>query len=99
MTHAQEVNVADNKRNVQRRRALKDGKIVFGNGFCVVDCTIKNMSENGALLIAPKSVGVPNSFVLIDSKGQKLEAEVRWRKLDSLGVRFTGARTAPLVRS
>ena len=89
----------DDKRNSQRRRALKDGKIVFNNGFCVVDCTIKNLSETGAMLVAPKAGGIPDEFVLIDSKGQKHEAKVRWRKLNALGVMLTGQRTSPLGRS
>lgn len=87
------------KRSIQRRRALKEGKIVFNNGFCVLDCTIRNLSGTGALLIAPKSIAIPNQFVLIDSNGQKYEAQVRWRKLDAVGVSLTRDCTDPLMRS
>ena len=45
--------MTDNRGN-RRQRALKAGKISFGNGSFEVDCTIRNFSDTGAQLKVPK---------------------------------------------
>jgi hypothetical protein len=79
----------DEKRNNQRRRVLKSGKIVFANGSFSVDCTIRNLSDTGARLQVPTSVAIPDRFTLVDVHGgTRHEALVVWRRGDLLGVRF-----------
>jgi hypothetical protein len=39
------------KRKTQRRRVLKEGKIIFADGMRVIDCTIRDMSDSGARLL------------------------------------------------
>ena len=63
----------DNKRSSQRQRVLKTGKIIFAGGSFSIDCTIRNISETGARLQVPTTVGIPDKFTLVDAHGIKGE--------------------------
>jgi hypothetical protein len=77
------------KRNSQRQRTLKGGKIVFAGGSFSVDCTIRNLSPSGARLQVPTTVTIPDNFNLVDTQaGTRRKATVVWRKADLIGVRF-----------
>jgi hypothetical protein len=77
----------ENKRIGDRRRRLKGGKIVFGRGGSVIDCTVRNVSKTGALLNVQNAVTVPQKFEL-RWDGNVQRCTVFWRKMASLGVRF-----------
>lgn len=82
----------DEKRKVPRRRVLKEGKIVFADGLRVLDCTIRDMSANGARLLIASTVGLPDSFHLYEkSSGLLYPARIAWRQANALGVEFQGA--------
>ena len=75
-----------------RHRTLKGGKIAYANDACVVDCVIRNLSETGASLVVPMTVGIPGRFTLVDAHGgTRHAAEVVWRRGDRIGVHFTDA--------
>jgi hypothetical protein len=40
----------DEQRRNQRQRVLKAGRIAYGGGSIVIDCTIRNLSTTGARL-------------------------------------------------
>lgn len=81
----------EDRRVSPRRRTLKAGRIVFGQLSRVFDCTIRNASETGALLLVPNSTGIPDEFLLyVDSEQTRQPAEVIWRQDDRVGIRFTG---------
>lgn len=85
----------DEKRKTPRRRVLKEGKIVFADGMRVFDCTIRDMSEDGARLLIANTVGLPDSFQLYEkSSGMLYPARVAWRQPNSIGVAFTGPATS-----
>jgi len=78
----------EDRRTVQRRRVLKAGTIAFGQA-AGIDCIVKNLSDQGALLVVESSVGVPNQFTLaIPSEAMKRNAMVQWRRATSIGVSF-----------
>jgi hypothetical protein len=55
----------------------------------VIDCKIVNLTEDGARLIAPTGVEMPQIFQLqIDSSRILGAAEVMWRNENQIGVRF-----------
>ena len=55
------------RRKAPRKRTLKSACVVFNDRHSVIDCTVRNLSANGALLLLPSIVGVPNEFeVCID---------------------------------
>lgn len=84
----------DEKRKNPRRRVLKEGKIVFADGLRVIDCTIRDLSKDGARLLIGNTVGVPDTFRLFEkSTGLLYPASVVWRQMSSLGVRFDAEPT------
>ena len=76
------------RRKAPRKRTLKSACVVFNDRHSVIDCTVRNLSANGALLLLPSIVGVPNEFeVCID--GTYHSAHVAWKSNTSLGVTWT----------
>ena len=68
---------AKNQRRNQRRRALKEGKLVFGKTHSIVDCVIDNVSDGGAHVRITSSHGVPQDFYLVEAnRGIIHKAEV-----------------------
>ena len=71
----------DEKRKTPRRRVLKEGKIVFADGKCLIDCTIRDMSNSGARLLMPNTAGVPDTFQLYEkSSGLLYPVSTAWRE-------------------
>jgi hypothetical protein len=80
-----------NHRRAPRRRVLKDGKVIFGMGHSVVDCTIDNVSDGGAHIRINSSHGVPEEFYLVETTRQVIHrAAVAWRSTTGLGLRLLG---------
>ncbi|CAN1721676.1 PilZ domain-containing protein [Hyphomicrobium sp. 1Nfss2.1] len=81
----------EEKRKVPRRRVLKEGKIIFADGLRLLDCTIRDMSANGAKLLIANTVGLPDTFYLYEkSSGMIYPAAIAWRQPNSIGVEFKG---------
>jgi PilZ domain len=84
----------DDRRETQRRasprkRTLKKGRIVFNNRRSVIDCTVRNLSDGGALLLVNSLIGIPDSFDLtIDSDSTTFAAKLMWKRENQLGVKF-----------
>ena len=80
-----------NQRRSQRRRVLKEGKLIFGKAQSVVDCVIDNVSEGGAHIRINSSHGVPQDFYLVEAnRGIIHKAEVAWRTTTGLGLKILG---------
>ena len=79
----------DERRRISRHRTLKSGKIVLQSGRSVVDCTVRNMSSHGALLLVKSLVGIPEKFdLVIETSGEHHACRIAWRGEDRLGVEF-----------
>lgn len=77
------------KRRAHRMRVLKSARIIFNGGYAVFDCRVKNVSDGGALLQMPSSLGIPSHFeVDIDNSNKPRPCTVRWRNDKMLGVAF-----------
>jgi hypothetical protein len=87
-------------RHVRRTRLLKDGRIVLHRGWSLIDCTIRDTSDTGARVSVKLQCELPQNFDLLYVSEEKLvPCEVRWRRGDRLGVRFSGPfRKAPPYR-
>jgi hypothetical protein len=75
------------RRSAQRHRTLKAGKIVLHHGTSVIDCTIKNLSPEGAAIAVDSAATLPAEFDL-EFDGEKRRCTVAWRRLDRVGVKF-----------
>lgn len=85
----------DEKRKAPRRRVLKDGKIVYADAMRVIDCTIRDMSVEGARLLIANTIGIPDTFYLYEkSTGLIYFTSIVWRQSNALGVKFDGAPTS-----
>lgn len=79
----------DNRRRDIRRKVLKSGQISFNHGFSVFECTVRNLSEGGAMLEFGSVIGVPSRFYLtMTSDATNRPCEVRWRTERFIGVAF-----------
>jgi hypothetical protein len=75
------------KRSARRHKVLKGATIAFGgNG---VECTVRNLSSNGAALEVASPVGLPPSFMLVIESDQFIRRCRRvWRSDKRIGVAF-----------
>jgi hypothetical protein len=77
------------RRQVPRSRTLKSGKIIVHAHTSLVDCTVRNLSSKGALLLVASLAGVPQTFdLLLEATGEHRSCRVIWRGEDRLGVEF-----------
>ena len=84
------------KRASARRRVLLSAKISFN--MMVADCTIRNLSQNGARIHAPTVLGMPDEvYLLILREGLLVRARRIWSDFPSFGLRFVEAE--PIDRS
>ena len=78
----------DNRRN-DRRRTYKGGRIFFNQARSVIDCTVKNFSQGGALLFVESAIGIPSEFNLVISPDNVSRAcRVVWKSQTQIGVAF-----------
>jgi hypothetical protein len=78
------------KRTRRRRRVLLAGKLAFG--MVASDCTIRDLTEVGAKVLAPTVAGVPDEvFLLIMREGLVVRARRVWSKPPLFGLKFLEA--------
>ena len=82
--------VSNERRAAPRYEVRKDGRLLFIDQPCFVECAIRNISEDGALVSMLVSVALPPVVLLWEQQtGAIHECEVRWRKGRTVGVHFT----------
>lgn len=79
---------ADFQRDSVRHKIIKSGQIVYRDAYCVMDCTILNVSASGACIKPADVFEDPGPFTLKISNGPSRRCEVRWRRSGKIGVRF-----------
>ncbi len=79
-----------NERRTRKRKPFNSSAWADPGGILpVIDCKILNISEDGARVIAPPGVEMPQVFQLqIDSSRALVAAEVVWRERNEVGVKF-----------
>lgn len=84
------------RRREHRHRVLKGAAILRSINQSVINCTVRNMHDNGAELRVPAEVYIPASFLLyIPVDAVAYRSTVRWRSGTRMGVEFTGAERKP----
>ena len=77
-------------RNARRQRVLKRGRIMMADVSTVIDCTVRDLSTQGARLRVESYFDVPEKFRLqVVGTGDPRPVELRWRNGNELGVLFT----------
>jgi len=78
------------RRVAQRRAVRKAGMIEFPGG--AFSCMVQNLSETGAALDVPSSIGIPETFTLvITERGDAVPCRSVWRTARQIGVVFDTA--------
>jgi len=79
----------EERRASHRSRTCRGGKILFNNRRSVLDCTIRNLSPEGACLQVESLVGVPAAFdLLIDGEEAPRPCRLAWQSDHRVGVQF-----------
>jgi hypothetical protein len=77
------------KQRAPRRRVLKAGIIAFNDRHSTLPCTVRNVSDTGALIRMPGGLSPPDTFdLIIELDGLEANCTVMWRKGEDVGVRF-----------
>jgi hypothetical protein len=88
------------RRTVPRNRTLKSGKIRVSTRMSLIDCTIRNLSTKGALLLVPNVLDIPDEFKLEMSDRTTRDCRVTWRGDNRVGVEFAqNANARPFGRA
>lgn len=82
-------NVLTERRAAQRHKVLKGATLSFNSGFGVLECIVRNLSDNGARLAFGDFAAVPSSFDFRLSGAEAATmAVVRWRGVEDVGIEF-----------
>ena len=76
----------DNRRESNRLRLLKSGKILLGKAS--VPCTVRNLSDGGARLQVQSTFGLPSAFELALADEPPRACKVIWLDATTLRVQF-----------
>ena len=86
----------EERRASHRSRTLRGGKILFNDRRSVLDCTVRNLSPEGACLQVESLVGVPAAFeLLIDGDEAPRPCRLAWQSHDRAGVEFALGQAEP----
>ncbi|HRO12221.1 PilZ domain-containing protein [Amaricoccus sp.] len=77
-----------------RAHVLRRARIVFRRGYSSLDCVVLDLSPAGARLKVDDWLALPDRFELRIENGPRREAEVRFRAMETTGVRFVDERAA-----
>ncbi|MDX2201983.1 MAG: hypothetical protein NW223_04490 [Hyphomicrobiaceae bacterium] len=71
------------------RRTLLGGKLVYANKTCVRDCTVRQLSPDGAVISLPSTLGLPRVLELrIPSLAAAYVCETTSRTLSEMRLSF-----------
>jgi hypothetical protein len=86
------------RRGTPRQKSFLRGCIYFNNRRSVLDCLVRDLTEDGARIIFSHAVNVPDIVELyIPQKEQTLRAHVKWRRGDDVGLDFTNRPAAAMA--
>ena len=77
------------RRSFQRGRTLLGGKIVFNTGRSVIDCTVRNLSDEGACVEVASPIGLPGDVhLLIAGDAEPRPCKLVWQSGNRIGLSF-----------
>jgi PilZ domain len=83
------------RRKAFRGRTFFGGEITFNRRSSTVDCLVRNLTADGALLVFDNTAIVPDKFDLtVERKERSFRARMVWRRIDNAGVEFVTENVA-----
>lgn len=81
------------RRKSTRNRSLLGARVVFNARSSTMSCTVKNYSEDGALLKFGETPYVPDMIeIILDNRNTLMPAQIVWRKGATVGIAFPRGR-------
>ncbi len=81
------------RRQNGRHRCLLGARVVFNNRKSTMSCTVRNYSDEGALLVFGETPCIPDLLELVlDNRKTLATAQIIWRKHMKVGVIFPRGR-------
>lgn len=79
----------DEQRAHQRIRSYLKGEIVHSGGRIRLECTVRDISPEGARIQVARDIALPDPFELhIPQRGMAEKSHIVWRQGDETGVHF-----------
>jgi hypothetical protein len=79
------------RRAYARQDVHRAGRIIFFDEPCYIECTVRNISHDGAQVVMQMALALPYHVVLWEERtGLIYECDVRWRKDCTVGLQFIG---------
>lgn len=79
----------EERRRLSRHTVFRSAKIVFHDQASLIDCIVRNLTNNGACLHFEAAIHAPERFDLsFDNFRSVRICHVLWRQVDRLGVKF-----------
>ncbi len=79
----------------RRRRTLLAAKVIYNDHQSVLNCTVRDLSQNGAKLIFGVVPTCPKTFDLMFGDGRAHRCEVAYRDGNTIGVHFLDVEPTP----
>jgi hypothetical protein len=77
------------RRRLPRHEVVKSVKIMLNDESCAIDCTVCNLTSDGACLQFPAVTCAANSFQFSFDNFRSMRAcYVVWRRADKIGLYF-----------
>jgi hypothetical protein len=77
------------RRKTERRRCLLGARVVFNGRSSTLSCTVRNYSEQGALLEFGEPPYMPDLFeIVLDNRRTLMPGEIAWRRDRFVGIAF-----------
>ena len=86
------------RRKTARTRTYLGGVLAFQERYATLDCTIRNLSDEGARITVDGSAILPDEFDLAVSRNDRAyRAKLIWRSASEAGLAFLDARASSVV--
>jgi PilZ domain len=83
-----EANVSE-RRRLQRSRVYLGASIAYDNRRATLDCVVRNLTAEGAMIATANSASVPEVFnLLVPAKSLSFLGRAVWRTEERMGVKF-----------
>lgn len=83
------------RRRTLRGRTFFGGEIAFNRRSSTINCLVRNLTVDGALLVFENTAVVPDKFDLtIERKERSFRARMVWRRNNDAGVAFVTEHVA-----
>jgi hypothetical protein len=79
--------VQEKRRDIFRKRILKNAQIILSEKAPKLDCAVWNLSDTGACLQVSTTFGIPSTFEVV-IEGVRRACRSIWRTDTKIGVTF-----------